>query len=208
MAAECAGGRCGRLGCRCAGRVSQERRHQAWGTAHGRTAHRGTGRAVPASLPGRDPPGGRCALRSRAKRPCQATAPLSPAAAPPSPRGVRVRGPPRTAGEGQARSSRSGRGRAIQRGEASAREGLRMLCRIPAQAAGSRAYLPPSGSQSHSPPRRAPRPPQPAPSRAGLWNVLDYRCLWQFRASCCFERLHTLGSELRSRKISHSRRPR
>lgn len=139
----------------------QARRHQAWGTAHGRTAHKGTGRAVPASLPGRDPPGGRCALSSRAKRPCQNTAPLSLAAAPPSPREVRVRGPPRTAGEGQARSSRSGRGRGIQRGEASAREGLRMLCRIPAQAAGSRAYLPPRVSSPT--PLRTVRPGLPSP---------------------------------------------
>ena len=125
-------------------------------------------RAVPESGPGRDPAGGRCADGPRAKRPCQVSAPLSPAAAPPRLRGCGRLGRQRPRAKGKRGSAASG-GDAASSGE-----GLGAL-RVPAQASGSRRHRP---SRPQSPPLRTARPgpssPLP-PSRSGLRNVLALR---------------------------------
>lgn len=65
----------------------------------------------------------------------------------------------------------------------------------------------PASPRPHCPP---PGHPSPLPPAQGLWNALDppraaLRGMpWQLPASCYFESLHSLRSELPSRKIPHS----
>lgn len=207
MAAECAGGRCGRLGCRCAGRVRRG------GTRRGGLRTGGPrigvywagGPCVPA---GAGPAGQALCLEV----PGQASVPSHRA---------------RLSGRGSSKPTGGpGAGAAKDRGRGASevqplREGPRHPERgglrpgraedaVPDPRSGRRVSRLPAPLRFAVPPPSAPCGPA-SPARSlprRLWNVLDYRCLWQFCASCCFERLHTLGSELRSRRISHSRRPR
>lgn len=124
-------------------------------------------RAVPESGPGRDPGGGRCAGGPRAKRTCQVSAPLSPAAAPPRPRGCRRLGRQRS-------RTKSKRGSAAPGGAASS-SGVRAGCFEGPRAGLVISPLPALQTTVPSPAHREPWPPSPLPpSRAGLRNVLAF----------------------------------
>lgn len=113
-------------------------------------------RAVPESGPGRDPAGGRCADGPRAKRPCQVSAPLSPAAAPPRLRGCGRLGRQRPRAKGKRGSAASGGDAASSGGRAGCSEGPRSGLGI--------SPLPALPTTVPSPAHRAPWSPQPAPS--------------------------------------------
>lgn len=149
-------------------------------------------RAFPESGPGRDPTGGRCADGPRAKRPCQVSAPLSPAAAPPRQRGCGRLGRQRPWAKSKRAPAASGRD------AHPAGEGLGAL-RVPAQASGSRRYRP---SRPQSPPLRTARPGPPAlslpPAQAFGMSWLCVAALKIHLAALCFVLFKSPRSGLRA----------
>lgn len=147
-------------------------------------------RAVPESGLGRDPTGGRCADGPRAKRPCQVSAPLSPAAAPPRLRGCGRLGRQRPWAKGKRGLAASGRD------AHPAGEGLGAL-RVPAQ------DLAATGPPDHSPLPCAPRalvPPALSlpPAQAFGMSWLCVAALKMPLAALCFVLFKSPRSGLRA----------
>lgn len=172
----CAGERCARLG-HCAGRIRKALVLEDAAPADCALENCARG----SWTRGRDPGGGRCADRPRAKRPCQVSAPLSPAAAPPRPRGCRLLGRQRPRAKGK-------RGPATPGGAASS-SGGRAGCSEGPHAGLVISPLPALQTTVPSPAHRAPWPP-PArslpPAQAYGMSWLSLISLKMPLAALCF----------------------